>query len=687
MFRFTAFIVIYWSILSTAYAQTSGLVNRQNYFLESSMYQGFSSAACSRLQSAQGTTGCSALKMVSGTLYRISTVDDINSFLKTAPPSADYVVVMPTSLLTIDNINLLEKTGKVSGIFTITDKRYPASYSPEASCPNCRYGLYSNQSSPYIWNPLGNSVSTGNYEFPIFGIYPSDATSLQTIDAINEALQFNINRGYTGYPLYAMEFDSRMFSAIDSTTCLRRGRCQPIGGYSVWSTFSSNIDASDKKPIVMVTSKLDSSAFLRDYAFGASGRSGVIAMLATVETLSRVQGGIANLPKTVVFAAFEAESWAFAGSQRMVQDMTTPLVCKDASGKSSAGCSINGAQCNSPCFSTTDFTKLNFNLIDSVIEFDSIGDITRPAADASLHYIHVDTINSQTNQLLNQFKTALIPAPPISGTTKQINISVNVAASLSATNHQLPPSSAMAFLAKRPDIPAVVVSDYLLEFSNQYYHSEFDDGLTWNNDHVAAICGMVGVMAKGIYLQAGGAISNVPTINPDCAVVGQLMDCYTRNVTCALFQKLKIKSQTSVFTGYSSVYNPSSVSSMAMLSNLLMINWTASAVVGNCSDPRCMTLPSDYRCAGNLCVLSMTRLHRAFGTGLDSNDQGVYSVVDPQKGTWTESSWDTTRMRVFKVASKTYQGMQLGVGLALTIVSGLLTWFIRSYYRVRTKKE
>ncbi|KAH6566976.1 hypothetical protein BASA60_003020 [Batrachochytrium salamandrivorans] len=667
------------------YAQTSA--NRQNYFLESSMYQGFSSAACTRLHTAQGTIGCSALKLVSGTLYRVSSVSDVQAFAANAPSGVMYVVVMPGSLMTIDVINTLRGSGKLTGIFTITDSIHPPGYSPEMSCPNCAYGLYANQPTRYLWNPSGNSLVNSDFDFPIFGIHPGDPTSIQTINAINEVLDFNAARKYINYPLYAMELDSRMSSAIDSSTCLRRKRCQPLGGYSVWSTFSSGISANDQKPIVFVASKIDSTALLHDYGFGAGSRSGVVAMLAVVETLSRVQGGMASLPKTVVFSAFEAESWAFAGSQRMVQDMSQPLVCKDTSGKPTSGCPVIGAQCNSPCLISTDFTKLNIDLIESFIEFDSIGDIHHPAGATSPHYLHVDTLNPQTSALVDSFKSAASPAPSTPRTSQPINVTIDVAATASNTNNRLPPSSAMAFLARRGDIPAMVVTDYLSQFSNPYYHSQFDDGSTWTADHVAAICGVVGTMSRGIYARAGGQTTNAASIIPNCTLVGQLMECFTRNVSCPLFQQLKVDSQSAQFSGYSSVYIPTSISPMTMLSNLLMINWTASEVVGNCSDTRCTKLPSDYRCSGNRCMLSMTRLHRAFGTGLEASDSGIYTVVDPKRGTWTESSWDTTRLRVFKVSSLAYQGMQLGVGLALTIGTGILTWYLRSKFRMHIKKD
>lgn len=57
----------------------------------------------------------------------------------------------------------------------------------------------------------------------------------------------------------------------------------------VWSTFSSGMTRQDKKPVIFVTSRFDGNALIRDLAYGASAKSGVVTLLAIMEALSKVR--------------------------------------------------------------------------------------------------------------------------------------------------------------------------------------------------------------------------------------------------------------------------------------------------------------------------------------------------------------------------------------------------------------
>ncbi|KAI8929923.1 Nicastrin-domain-containing protein [Entophlyctis helioformis] len=660
---------------------------QQNIYLESAIFQGVPASGCTRLLTSQGSVGCSDTKSSTGVLYRITTAADIQNFAGSAPSGASYTVVMPMSLLSPDSIGSLQGTGKVAAMFVIKDSVLPDAYSTDAQCPNCNFGLYANVSASdrHLWNPPGNRLAFADVRFPIFGLYPSNPLSIQSIGTINEALDFNANSGYKGYPLYSMEFDALMWSAINSETCLRRGWCQPVGGYSVWSTFSTNMTASDKKPIILVSSKLDSSAFIHDFAYGAAQRTGMVAMLGVAEALSRVVGGMASLPKTVIFSAFNAESWSFAGSQRFVADLTTPFTCKDASGNPSAACPLRGAACTSPCRASTNYTNIAFDQIESIIEFDTIGGLTRPGGTSSPHFLHVDTVNAQTSNLVNALRDQV--SVTFAGGSAPVSVSLDAAFSATA-NNRLPPSSAMAFLAKR-NIPAVVISDYQAQFSNRFHNSEFDDGSQWNTNNVASLCGVVNSTARNIHLLAGGSAAESASISVNCTLVGELLDCFTRNISCSYLQQLRSPFGGQLMTGYSSVFQPASVTPLPQYTFLALLNWTASArTPGNCSNPLCQDPTSPYNCVANQCVLSMTQYHQAYGTGLAMDEStGAFRVVDPSKGTWTESTWGNLRVRIFKAQSLVYQGLQLGLGLVLTLGTGGLTWYLKGYFRSHFKTD
>ncbi|KAJ3042801.1 hypothetical protein HDV00_006621 [Rhizophlyctis rosea] len=214
----------------------------------------------------------------------------------------------------------------------------------------------------------------------------------------------------------------------------------------------------DGKPILLVTAKLSSSAFIHDYAFGASSAaSGMVAALGVADALSKSPIPMGNLSKHIVFTMFNAESYGFAGSQRFVQDLTAPFECKSTTKTDACGVAGQPA-CAEPCFADLDFRRINFDRIESIVEFDSVaaigaGDVTN--ARASI-YMHVDSVNSRTTALMNSF----------AGTVGNVTISP-ASDNSTGTNRRLPPSSAMAFLQQK-DIPAVVFADYQDVFSNKY---------------------------------------------------------------------------------------------------------------------------------------------------------------------------------------------------------------------------
>lgn len=80
-----------------------------------------------------------------------------------------------------------------------------------------------------------------------------------------------------------------MWAAVNSATCLRRGWCQTVGGFSVFSTASMEMAADDNKPIMVVSANMDSRSLFHDLTVGATQDvSGLVTVLAIAETLSRV---------------------------------------------------------------------------------------------------------------------------------------------------------------------------------------------------------------------------------------------------------------------------------------------------------------------------------------------------------------------------------------------------------------
>lgn len=121
-----------------------------------------------------------ALKKKSGILYQTNTQTDLDAFVQAGTPG-DCALVIPYSLLTRTNIASLTSTGCVSGLIVILNNSSSIDQlsSPDASCPNCQFGLYASDTTQYQWNPKAQSLIEENFDFPVFAIRPEDDTSLQ----------------------------------------------------------------------------------------------------------------------------------------------------------------------------------------------------------------------------------------------------------------------------------------------------------------------------------------------------------------------------------------------------------------------------------------------------------------------------------------------------------------------------
>jgi hypothetical protein len=76
-------------------------------------------------------------------------------------------------------------------------------------------------------------------------------------------LQSDIDSGYQEYPLYAAGLSSFIYSKGTAEKCLDRNWCSPVGGMSVYSTFTSRDELADKKTIVLAVA-ISSRLFFRE---------------------------------------------------------------------------------------------------------------------------------------------------------------------------------------------------------------------------------------------------------------------------------------------------------------------------------------------------------------------------------------------------------------------------------------
>ncbi|TPX33177.1 hypothetical protein SmJEL517_g03817 [Synchytrium microbalum] len=664
----------------------SSVNGQSSLYLESSFYQGLPSLSpCTRILNASQSIGCQA-GAASGVLYAITSTEDVAAFIDSAPSAlANYVLVMPPSLLqrhdNLEFLSALAATGRMAGVIVSQDtilfpNSQPAAFSPDSTTPNYQYGLYANSTSaPVIWNPNGNSLIYQNYPYPIFGGYPFDTSSQTTLATLREAVLSNKAKGYNQYPLYSAEFDAFMWAAVDSRTCLRRSWCDPIGGLSVWSTLSTNLASNDGKPIIVVASKIDGDAFFHDLAWGVeSTLSGMITELAVIDALRRSTTSLTTLPKHIVFTFFNAENFGLAGSQRFVQDISSTFSCTTSppSGTTggTTGCyTPDGIQaaCWNPCFAHSQFTRINFNNIESVIELGQVSSAASTTGNGtSLNfYLHSDDENADNLALKTRWSSTF-SQPGYNGGALPVTIQNAVVAG--SVSKRLPPSSAMAFLQKKR-IPAMVISDFQSQFSNPFYNSEYDTNTRLSNINITSLCAIANVTAKSLWgLASNDGVALPSSVVVNCSFVAELVSCLAGNFSCPLIHGLIGATGVAHVSNYPSVFAYDNPSAYTRFLKSLVATITGTPGV-NCSSDADCTQPTGM-CVSSTCISSQTFYHYAFGTGIKFNaDASVWEVTDSTKGTWVESRWYSTRSRLLLVSAPSIQIVQVVVGVLLTLIT------------------
>ncbi|KAG0267337.1 hypothetical protein BG011_006754 [Mortierella polycephala] len=167
----------------------------------------------------------------SGVIYQTDNLDDIQQFASNRELRDIYTIIMPYWLLTASNVQLLRSSNKLGAIITVvngTGLSYtPAArptdiVSPDSTCPNCEFGLYANSPDQYQWNPTGTGLIYEQFDFPIYALNTMDTRNTMSYNAVIQAVNINKFKRYQDYPLKALQFNSFMWAAQDTASCLRK---------------------------------------------------------------------------------------------------------------------------------------------------------------------------------------------------------------------------------------------------------------------------------------------------------------------------------------------------------------------------------------------------------------------------------------------------------------------------------
>eukprot|EP00258_Populus_trichocarpa_P039389 XP_024455408.1 nicastrin isoform X3 [Populus trichocarpa] len=623
----------------------SGSVNSMESVpdLTKSMYVDFDGYPCVRLLNLTGEIGCSnpGRDKVVAPVVRYKNVNEVSK------PSA-VLVSLDEFLELIGRISNDSSFAKnIGGVLVeqgMDSQIKLKGFSPDQKFPGAEYAPY--KSINYEWNPIGSGMMWKAYSFPVFLLTEGGAQLVQEVAMNNEKKR-------NDYTADVVEFDSVMQG-------------------SVWSSLPpiNNSSTNHSKPIILTVASMDSASFFRDKNLGAeSPISGLIALLAAVDSLSHVNG-LDDLGKQLVFSVFTGEAWGYLGSRRFLFELDL---------QSEA---VNG---------------LNSSLIETVIEIGSVG--KGFSQGNSTFFAHTAAVSLATNETLNALKHARDSLE---------NITVSSASTL---NPGIPPSSLMAFLKKNPSTSGMVLEDFDTSFSDKFYHSHLDD---MSNINSSAIVAAASLVARTLYILASDdknlSSTALDAINVNASLVEELMSCLLDcepGLSCELVKSYIVPTNqcpnhyVGVILG-----EPSSNPYLGYVDDVSRFMWnfladrTSSSMEDassdcskECSNKGGVCIKAEVDGKG-VCAISTTRYVPAYSTRLNyesgtwrvlpSDSSDPMGMVDP---VWTESNWDTIRLRVYTVQDAAFDRLVLLAGITITVMAYLAIVLTRAYIAKALKRD
>ncbi|XP_078119910.1 nicastrin [Sander vitreus] len=645
---------------------------------------------CVRLLNATHQIGCqSHLSGNVGVLHVLESEENVDWVLRSGP-NPPYLVILESPLFTRSIMMKLKNgSSRVAGVAVVAPSANPLEgVSPHTTCPNENTGVYTEVYDPSlahcnmtVWNPLGSGLSYEQFDFPIFSL--KDDNDTQVIRQCYMDHNRAVNGSTPQYPLCAMQLYSHMSAVTDTATCMRRNDinfsispemvCDPLGDYNVWaSTRPINNTAKGHKmweSVVIAAARLDSRSFFFEVAPGAeSGVSGFVTLLAAAHALRNATKE-APPNRTILYTFFQGETFDYIGSSRMVYDMQN------------------------------NHFAVDLDNVHSVLEIGQVGLL----ADSRL-WLHSDPV-SRRNDSVNAEVKKLIESLQLAA--KGLNVSVNEP----GFSQPLPPSSFQRFLRARP-IPGVVIEDHQSAFTNRFYESMYDNAeylnisyppnltpeeqLVFVTDTATALAEVATMVARALYIQAGGAETQLEGINADPHIVTRMLYGFLIRSNNSWFQQLIPSDFMSHLADrptnfYVGVAQQSS--ELTLLVKYLLANLTGSTT--NVSQDNCQNQREDEKDKESkhmysymwiqgaappnstkregFCVRSTVRVSKALSPAFDLRD-----YTSKNYSTWTESRWKSIKGRIFLVASHDLEMLTLGVGVAVLLASLLLTYIMSS---------
>ncbi|XP_035994479.1 nicastrin [Fundulus heteroclitus] len=645
---------------------------------------------CVRLLNSTHQIGCqSSLSGDVGVLHLLESEENLDWVLRTGlhPP---YMVIMESALFTRSVMMKLKNgSSRVAGVAVVVPSANPPQgFSPHTKCPNENSGVYSESYGPTlahcnttVWNPLGNGLSYEEFDFPIFSL--KDDNDTQLIKQCYVDHNRPVNGSDPQYPLCAMQLFSHMSAVTNTATCMRRNTngftfspesiCEPLGDHNIWAP-AKPLNTTQKghkagESMVMATARLDSRSFFSEIGPGAeSAASGLVTLLAAAHALRNATQE-AQLSRTIFYTFFHGETFDYIGSSRMVYDMEKNQF------------------------------PIDLDNVHSVLEIGQVGLFS-----SSKVWLHTDPVSRRNGSVEEEVKKLV---SNLQTAAKGLNVSVEEP----GVTQPLPPSSLQRFLRARP-FPGVVIQDYSSSFANMYYQSMFDNAdslkmsyppnltpeeqLNYVTDTAKSLAELATMVARALFVQAGGEESQVSAIKADELLVSRMLYSFVIASNNSWIQELvssesaaQLINETANF--YISVERQTSLPTVLvqhLLANLT--GSTANVTQEDCKNQRENqddkeskhlysyswvqgAAPPNSTERKGFCVRSTVHGTKALSPAFELED---YNSQD--YSTWTESNWKQIKGRIFLVASHDLEMLTLGLGVAVLLTSLLLTYVMSS---------
>ncbi|XP_049941555.1 nicastrin isoform X2 [Schistocerca serialis cubense] len=639
-------------------------------------------AACFRRLNGTHQFGCSSSR--SGSVGAIHLIDDDDDLLwllnkGDAPP---YMAVLGPDMFKRDVLLPLRDSGKVSGVLlaydTATD--LPQHYSPDDTCPN-RYSGQKKCDDNAPWNPEGMGLLQIDWGFPMFYIKSNSNDSSGNLRKIRECHQrYNSADTQAGWTLCAIEMNSYMSAAVSSEVCVRRNGvknnfhpvhvCDALIDRNVWVSLPAlsrnRPDAAyENGTVITVSARMDSTSMFDQVVPGATSPvTGIVALLATAHALSQVfPQDDTQQSSTVLFTLLHGESHDYIGSQRLLWDM------------------LHGQFPHPPNAGIDDPVHLLYpNHLKLFVELSQLSNRQQhltfhPASSANYIRAHA-------------------PVMDFMGNMTEFGHNYGITFTKSTTD-TLPPASLQTFLVHDNKLPGVVIADHEAGFTNRYYNSIFDDASTLNytyyngsvppEDSLASfIANFSTVLAQSLFYMATKTKNTNASV--DATLVDELLHCYLESMNCSIFNAATFQSrfEDKPPTFYIGVNAYPSV--MAQLTGQTLAYLTGQ--VTNKTKEQCVADPqsqvyqylwmSGKNENGNstgVCV--KTTMNYSIAESPAFSIEG-YDWASGQYSTWTESTWNEFRVRMFLKPSYKHEVVTLCIGIAVMFFSFVIVFFINT---------